>query len=277
MHASKEKRTIVDRSLPWWLRAIFLFIAIQTFDFALILFRPDLITSLEPWKATPLNAHFIASLYLSTGIGVLLCGLGRNFLQVRIVLIGIGVATSVLLLLTLFRLFFYPGELPGIPYIWLLIYVIDPLLVAFGLWRMRVTEPPTTRVNNTLLSLWMVQTVIFGAVGSLMLLLPAVAVQLWPWGLTEPLAQLYGAFFLALAVVTGLCIGEWRWEGVRATAVMLMSLGILVVLISLLHLDRFKSPLALLVWFVFFAAEALVFGGLLVVRQTRPAVKEAHS
>jgi hypothetical protein len=266
----------VDRSLPWWLRATFLFIAIQAFDFALILFRPDLITSLEPWKATPLNAHFIASLYLSTGIAVLLCGLGRNYLQVRIILIGIGVATFVLLLLTLFRLYFYAGELPGIPVIWLIIYGIDPLLVGFGLWYMRTTKPPEPREKNALFSLWVVQTLIFAGVGLLMLLLPGVAVRLWPWGLTEALAQLYGAFFLAIAVVTGLSAGEWRWEGVRASAVMLMCLGILVVSISLLHLDRFKSPLSTLVWFVFFTTEAFIFGGLLLVRQVRPAVKEAQ-
>ncbi len=267
----------MDRSLPWWLRATFFFIAIQAFDFALILFRPDLITSLEPWKATPLNAHFIASLYLSTGIAVFLCGLGRNYLQVRIILIGIGVATFVLLLLTLYRLFSYPGELPRIPVIWLVIYIIDPLLVAFGLWYMRTTKSPELREKNTLSSLWVAQTVIFAAVGLLMMLLPGVVVRLWPWGLTEALAQLYGAFFLAIAVVTGLSIGEWRWEGVRASAVMLMSLGILVVIISLLHLDRFKFPLATLVWFVFFTAEALIFGGLLLIRQMRPAVKEARS
>jgi hypothetical protein len=92
-----------------------------------------------------------------------------------------------------------------------------------------------------------------------------------------PLLQLYGAFFLGLAIVAGLCISEWRWEGVRTPAIMLMSLGITVVLISLLHLDKFKSPLALLIWFVLFAAEALIFGGLLIVKLGRPVVKEVQS
>lgn len=266
----------MDRSLPWWLRITFLFITIQAFDFILALFRPDLILALEPWAATPLNARFIASLYLATGIGVLLCGLGRNFLQIRIVLIGIGVATSVLFVLTLFRLYFYPGEVPKLPLPWLVIYAIDAVLVAFGIWYFRAEKPlraPAPWAANPLSSLWIAQTVILGVVGALMLLLPDVAVPLWPWGVTVPLTQLYGAFFLALAVVTGLSIGEWRWEGVRAPAVMLMSLGIAVVLISLLHLDRFKSPLALLIWFVLFAAEALIFGGLLLVQQVRPIVK----
>jgi hypothetical protein len=48
-------------------------------------------------------------------------------------------------------------------------------------------------------------------------------------------------------------------------------------LISLLHLDRFKSPLALLIWFVFFASEALVFGGLLIVQRVRPALEGVQS
>jgi len=92
-----------------------------------------------------------------------------------------------------------------------------------------------------------------------------------------PLIQLYGAFFLALALLAGLSISEWRWEGVRIPVIMLMSLGISVVLISLLHLDKFKSPLALLIWFVCFAAEALIFGGLLIARWVHPVVKGVQS
>ncbi len=270
----------MERALPWWLRVTFFFITIQAFDFILALFRPDLILALEPWAATPLNARFIASLYLATGIGVLLCGLGRNFLQVRIVLIGIGVATSVLFVLTLYRLYFYPGEIPKFPLPWLVIYAIDAVLVALGIWHFRAEKPlqgPSPRVANPLSSLWITQTVILGGVGALMVLLPGLAITLWPWSVTMPLAQLYGAFFLALAVVTGLSISEWRWEGVRTPAIMLMCLGIAVVLISLIHIDRFKSPLALLIWFAVFAAEALIFGGLLLVQWVRPIGKGALS
>ena len=270
----------MDRSIPWWLRIAFFFIALQAFDFILAMFRPDLILSLEPWAATPLNARFIASLYLATGIGVLLCGLGRNFLQIRIVLIGTCVATGVIFILTLYRLYFYPGEVPKLPIPWLVIYILDPVLMALGVWYFRGEKllraaPP--RASNPLSWLWIAQTIVLGAVGALMLLLPGVVVSVWPWKASVPLIQLYGAFFLGLALVAGLCIDEWRWEGVRTPVIMFMSLGITVVLISLLHLDRFKSPPALLVWFVLFAAEALIFGGLLIVKQGRPDVKEVQS
>jgi hypothetical protein len=266
----------MDRSHPWWLRIAFFFIALQAFEFILTLFRPDLILSFEPWAATPLNARFIASLYLATGIGVLLCGLGRNYLQIRIVLIGTCVATGVIFILTLYRLSFYPGEVPKLPVTWLVIYAIDPVLMALGIWYFRREKPlraPPPRASNPLSWLWIAQTIILGVVGALMLLLPGVAVSVWPWRAAEPLIQLYGAFFLGLAIVAGLCIGEWRWEGVRVPVIMFMSLGITVVVISLLHLDKFKSPLALMIRFALFAAEALIFGGLLITRWVHPVVK----
>jgi len=270
----------VKRSFPWWLRIAFFFIALQAFDFILTLFRPDLILSLEPWPATPLNARFISSLYLATGIGVLLCSLGRNFLQIRIVLIGTCVATSVIFILTLYRLYFYPGEVPKLPVTWLVIYALDPVLMALGVWYFRGEKPlqaPPPRASNPLSWLWIAQTIILGVVGALMLLLPSAVVPVWPWKVTVPLIQLYGAFFLGLALMAGLSISEWRWEGVRVPVIMLMSLGITVVLISLLHLDKFKSPLALLIWFVLFAAEALIFGGLLIARWVHPVVKGVQS
>ena len=110
-----------------------------------------------------------------------------------------------------------------------------------------------------------------------MLLLPGQAMQVWPWSVTEPLAQIYGAFFFALAILSVLSLRERSWEAVRISALVLMSLGVFVVFISLLHLDRFKSPLETLIWFGFFAAEALCFGVLVLLHQVRPLVKGAIS
>ena len=195
-------------------------------------------------------------------------------------LIGTGVATGFIFILTLYRLYFYPGEVPKLPGTWLVINALDPVLMAFDVWYFRGEKPlqaPPPRASNPLSWLWIAQTIILGVVGALMLLLPSVVVPVWPWKVTVPLIQLYGAFFLGLALMAGLSISEWRWEGVRVPVIMLMSLGITVVLISLLHLDKFKSPLALLIWFVLFAAEALIFGGLLLAQWVHPVVKQQVS
>jgi hypothetical protein len=258
-----------------------IFIAIQAFDFVRALIWPDMITALEPWPATPLNARFIAALYLATGIGVLLAGLARNFLQARIMLIGIGLATTVILFVSLFRLFTNPHEFSPFPYLWFSIYFIDPLLIGLGLWyiyqRTSLSGRSTTRRDNIFAPLWAVEALILAAIGLPMLLLPGLAVQVWPWKVTEPLAQLYGAFFFALAILSALSLRERNWEAVWISAVVLMSLGVFIVFISLLHLDRFKSPLETLIWFGFFTATALCFGVLVLVRQVRPLVKGAIS
>jgi hypothetical protein len=271
----------VQRSLPWWVRATLLFIAIQAFDFLRALIWPNMITALEPWSATPLNARFIVALYLATGIGVLLAGLARNYHQARIMLIAIGLATTVILFVSLFRLFTYPHEFSPFPYLWFSIYFIDPLLIGLGLWYIqRAASPsarPTTRRDNISAPLWAVEALLLAAIGLPMLLLPGLAVQVWPWKATQPLMQLYGAFFVALAILSAISLRERDWEAVRISAVVLMSLGICVVFISLLHLDRFKSPLATLTWFVFFSATALCFGVLVLVRQIRPVAEGALS
>jgi hypothetical protein len=272
---------IVTRSFPWWVRATLLFIAIQAIDFVRALIWPDMITGLEPWQATPLNARFIASLYLATGIGVLLAGLARNFLQARVMLISICVATTVILFVSLFRLFAYPHEFSSFPYLWYSIYIIDPLLTGGGLWYIQKTATQsawsTRRSDNIFAPLWVVEALILTAIALPMLLLPGLAVHVWPWAVSQPLAQIYGAFFLALAVLSVLSLRERNWEAVRISALVMMSLGLFVDIISLLHLDRFKSPLETLIWFGFFTATALCFGVLVLVRQIRPQVKEAIS
>ena len=271
----------MNRTFPWWVRATLLFIALQALDFVRPLIWPDMISGLEPWQATPLNARFIASLYLATGIGVLLAGVARNFLQARVVYISIGVATTVILIVSLFRLFAYPHEFSSFPYLWYSIYILDPLLIGIGLWYMQKTGTlsvrSTARRDNIFAPLWVVEALILTVIGVPMLLLPGLVVQVWPWAVNQALAQIYGAFFLALAVLSVLSLRERNWEAVRISAVVMMSLGILVDIISLLHLDRFKSPLQTLIWFGFFTATALCFGALVLVRQIRPQVKEAIS
>ena len=74
-----------------------------------------------------MNARFIAAIYTALGLGVLLCSMARSFREVRIVLFGIGFATGLLFLLTLFRMIVYPGELSlsvvsamaALPWFWL--------------------------------------------------------------------------------------------------------------------------------------------------------------
>jgi hypothetical protein len=128
--------------------------------------------------------------------------------------------------------------------------------------------PETERPGRLL---WFVQAALFGVAGLTLLLAPNVAMRLWPWSMTEPQSQLYSAFFLTLAVTSLLAAREPGWEGVRWLVLMITLLAVLVVAVSLIHLDRFTRPPATTVWLAVFAAEALVFGAQFV-RESRREV-----
>lgn len=262
---------MIDESVPWWVRAVLWLAAAQALLLLLALVQPAAVSLLVPWPASPLNARFIASLYVSLGVGVLLCSLTPHFREMRIVLAGVAIATALLLVLTLLRMALHPGELARFPLFWLLFYVADPLLVALVFVRRGWGEggPATTRPPA---ALWLAQAVLFGLCGLVLLFAPATAMALWPWAITEPQAQLYSAFFITLAVASLLALREPGWDGVRWLVLMLAMLGALVVAVSLVHLPRFTRPVETAVWLALFATEALVFGGLFVVRSRREAV-----
>jgi hypothetical protein len=258
--------------LPWWLRAIFVLVAVQALLLVAAFFQPPLISLLVPWPASPLNARFIAAMYTALGLGVLLCSMARSFREVRIVLFGIGFATGLLFLLTLYRMIVYPGELTKFPLFWMLFYLVDPLLVAFSFWRLGGRDKAPSEPNPLML-LWVIQAAILGVFGLLLLFLPGVAINIWPWAMTVQLSQLYSGFFISLCVVSAMAVREPRWEGVRVLAFIFATLAVLVLIVSVVHIGRFKSEAATVVWFVFFAAEVAVFGGLLISHLVRPSVK----
>lgn len=258
-------------NVPLWLRLIFVFVALQALELVVVFFQPPLVQLLVPWTATPLNARFIAALYVSLGLGVLLCAFARTFRAVRIVLLGIGLSTAILFFLTLPHL----NELNPFPFWWMLFYLVDPLLVAFAFWRLgwgRDAAPSW----NPFAAVWIVQAVIMAAVGLILLISPRTGIDIWPWTLTEPLAQLYSAFFLTLAITSVLAAREPGIEGTRLPMAMIAAFALLTVAVSLLHLDRFKSGISTLIWFVLFGAEALLLGGLLLRAQLVPAKRAAQ-
>jgi hypothetical protein len=258
---------VVERAVPWWVRAVLWLAAAQALLLLLALVQPSAVSLLVPWPATPLNARFIASLYVSLGAGVLLCSLAPRFREMRIVLVGIGFATALLLVLTLLRMAQHPHELTRFPLFWLLFYIVDPLLVGLTFWRLGWGEPGPATVRPAR-AVWYAQAVLFGGAGLILLLAPGVAMRLWPWSMTEPQSQLYSAFFLTLAVTSLLAVREPGWDGVRWLVLMIALLAVLVLTVSLVHLGRFTRPPATTVWLALFTAEALVFGALFV-RESR--------
>lgn len=255
-------------SLPMWVRAILIIVALEALELVVVFYQIDFVKLLVPWPATPLNARFIAALYTSLGIGVLASAFARRLNEVRIILLGIGLATGLLFIITLP----YLPSLNPFPTVWMFFYVLDPALVAFAFWRLRGqwgTPPPRA---DQLGLFWGAQTVLLGVAGAVMLLFPGYAVSAWPWSLTEPLAQLYSAFFITLAVGCALAWRDARWSSARWLALSAFFLALMVLGVSLYHLERFKPGLPTILWFAIFVLECLAFGALLILQSRKEQV-----
>lgn len=241
-------------TLPVWLRLIFLLVAVETLRVAVGLFAPSLVNGFLPWPASPLNARFIAALYGSVGAALLIAQAARSYREVRILLAGILTASSLILLVTVLRLLRYPAEVRPFPGLWLAFYILDPLLTAAAL--LRLGWQAGGRGDGTAYgAAWTVAALAFGLVGLAAMLAPDFARSLWPWTMTQPQSQLYGAFFLAFAVASALAARETDWQAVRLLAVLMVVLAGLIVVSSLLHLGRFTQRASAAIWFAFFCIQ----------------------
>jgi hypothetical protein len=260
----------MDRSLPFWLRAFFLLVTLQALVVAAGVVWPALIPQLLPWDASPLNARFIGALYAMGGLSALLCLLAQRYTEVRITLIQIGLVTLLLLLITIPRL----GEFSpprSFPIGWLLSYTVDPLLAALLLWQMRRRDhTPVRRTPLTLV--FVIYAVVLGVLGIVLLALPSLAAQIWPWELPAVLGQLYSAFFLGMAVCAALAARESRWDGVRIYAIAQLFLLVLVVVVSLVHIDRFHAGPATWLWFALCLIGAAAFSTALLRHSAQPVL-----
>jgi hypothetical protein len=231
---------------PIWLRLFFLFVVFQALIVASALIEPTWISLVMPWPASPLNARFIGALYVMGIISALLSAFAKRYAAVRISLIEIGFVTGVLLLITIPHFGGFTSE--TFPYRWTIFYTIDPLVTLLIVWVLRSRDPaPLGR--NPLWPLFLLYAMVLGVAGLALLLLPSVAVSLWPWPLPPILGQVYSIFFLTFALGGVLAMREPRWMGVWIYCAANFGMLFLIIIVSLYHRDRFGTGPATWVWF----------------------------
>lgn len=248
--------------MPWWIRAFLVFAAVQGLGIGLT----GLVLPAEmqiPLRISPLNARFVAALYIGGGVGVLCAAFFRRRAETRLFIIGFGLATGMILILTIVHWSeFMADELPHRA-IWIFDYVADPLLAllivpAAGLW------PPRAGARHALSGLFLVEAAIFAVLGAALLVAPAAVAAVWPWALPPLLGQLYGCFFVTFAVGAVLAARETEARAIRIFALSTLALALAVLVASALHVDRFKPEPVSWLWFASFGLGALAFGGALV-------------
>jgi hypothetical protein len=255
----------MDRPMNWWIRGYLLFAALQGFGIGLTgLFVPSEMQI--PLRMTPLNSRFVAALYVAGGIGVILAALTKKRSEARLFVVGFGVATLLILILTLLHWSDFMADPLPHRAVWIFVYVVDPLVALVmvpvaGLW------PPATGVRHGLTRLLMIQAVLFGLLGLVLLFLPNVAAAYWPWTLPPLLGQLYGCFILTFAVGAALGARETSARAIRDFLIASLGLTVLVLMASALHLDRFKPEPVTVIWFAAFGLGAIAFAVALAIQR----------
>jgi hypothetical protein len=251
--------------MPWWIRAYLGFAAFQGFGIGLT----GLLLPAEmqiPLRISPLNARFVAALYIAGGVGLLWAACARRRTETRLFVIGFGLATAMILVLTLVHWSEFMAD--GLPHrpVWIIDYVADPLLAllivpAAGLW------PARHGARHRLTTLFAVEAAVFGVLGLALLVTPDTMAAVWPWALPPVLGQLYACFFLTFAVSAALAARETEPRAIRAFAGSTLALMVLVLVASVLHLDRFKVEPVTWLWFGAFGLGACAFGVALITER----------
>jgi len=240
----------------WWLRAYLLLGAAQ----GLFLGATGLVVPAElqvPLRLSPLNARFVAALYFSAALGLLLSAFARRRVDTRIFVFCFGLATTLILGVTLLHWpDFMAAGLPHRP-LWIFAYVVDPPLAALIIWAAHLWPGPAAR--QPLAPLFWTLAAVLGVTGALLLFAPAAAAALWPWTLPPVLAQVYGGFFLAFCLAGVLAAREAPGAGVRNVCLACLTLFGLSLAASLAHLDRFRPGPPSLLWFAILGLGVLAF------------------
>ena len=236
----------VSRPTPWWLRVFLLVNVVQDFGLGLsgLLFPAHILIPLK--GLSPLNARFVGSLYLGGGIVILCAAMVRRVADTRIALYSLFVITSLVLGMTL--AYWATFTVAGVPELWMITYVVDPVVVPVAIVALGVVRPAAPG-RHRLTPLFLAEAVVLGGAGVALLLAPDGILTAWPWTLTRLLARVYAAFFLAFAVGALLAAYERRPAAVRPFLTGSLALLVVALGTSLLHLDRLHHGPARWVWF----------------------------
>ena len=195
---------------------------------------------------SPFNVRFIAALYLGGGVIILLVAVVRRAVDARIALYAFFVITALVLVMTF--VYWQAFTQDGVPWVWLVTYIVDPVLAPLALVTLGLIGPAEPGWHR-LTALFVGEAIVFGVSGG-----PAAdrsdrVLEAWPWTLTRLLARVYAAFFLAFALGAALAAKERRVAAVRPFLVgsIVLLAGTLVA--SLVHLAKLDHGPGRWLWF----------------------------
>jgi hypothetical protein len=214
----------------------------------------------------PLHARFVGVSYLFGGVYLIACLLARHRSQVSPAFAAIGIFTGGLLLVTLLNLEAFDFDLVPV-WVWTVSYVVYPVL-GFGFaWASRNRDVP---VEGPPLEPWaraflQVQAAVFAVAGVGLLVVRETMVDLWPWPISNGLAQFYGGPFLAYAYVSWAYSRRRAWVEIAPVVPAMLCFTAGTLIVSSIHDELFSADdAATWVWFAGFGLATLALSAMAV-------------
>ena len=169
----------------------------------------------------PLTAAFLGAGYLASFILEFLSAHEKIWTRARIAVPGVWIFTFLTMIVTLIHWDRFHFDSPvwitqAGTWFWLGIYIGVPLALGV-LWVIQIRQPGIDHPRKEPLPVWMRSILIIqGAVmllfGGILLLLPEMAISIWPWRLYTLTSQAFGAWGVGIGVIVLHASWENDWD-----------------------------------------------------------------
>lgn len=233
-------------------------------------FIPNQVDKAIPWLVPPLHARFLGAMYLS-GAAFMLGGiLAHYYGEVRVMVRVIPIWTGMLFIVSLFYLNEFDYSRTQV-WIWFGAYLIYPLIALWLMWndRHRRENIPGTALPAWVRRYFAIQGLIVTILALSLFLFPEFMVKVWPWKITQLLAQIYSAPFLAYGLSSLMLSRQQTWAAIRVVVMATFVFAFGVLLASFIHRQLFALiNVSTFIWFGGFLLATIILG-LLTMRTLR--------
>jgi len=212
--------------------------------FVILYFFPERSATNFAWGIKPaIMAAFIGAGYLGGAYQFVMLIFGREWHRYGMAFTPVMTFTVAMLGATLlhwdrFDVGHFPFQL------WLILYVVTPVLVTWLWWNNRRVDPRTPAPDDPLVPVAVNRA--FGVagvatlVGALAIFIrPQFAVEIWPWPLTALTARVLAGWFALMGVGSLILAGERRWSACRIALQSFCLWHALVLLAAIRHAADF--------------------------------------
>lgn len=189
-----------------------------------LLVVPEVIVARWPWQLGPYSARFLGAIYAAEFVALAVLVIVNRWAPGRLTLIMALAFTLTVTVVSALHLEQFDFSRRG-PWGWFLLYGGSALASAALLWQHRHLAPPGQPRSGGWRGVFLVQALLLGGYGALMLVNPGTATALWPWPADAFTGRVYSGMFLAAGVGAFMLSGRSSPENDFAFGLTQVTLG----------------------------------------------------